>query len=370
LELAKTETCRQLIRLFFLQEHARKSTGNARIERVLVIGAGVMGAGIAQWFASRGLRVLLRDVDAARVAAGLARIEKLFSDRRVFTPKEARDGMDRIVPVTTDVPLGNVDLVIEAATEKLELKKQIFAGLSGPSLWTTNTSALPIAEIAKATGDPGRIVGLHFFNPVHKMQLVEVVAGAQSRPDAVQRAVQFAQQVGKLPVVVKDRPGFVVNRILLPYLGEAGRLFEAGASVTDIDETMLDFGMPMGPLRLIDEVGVDVAVYVATTLGVEAGVLEKMRAAGLLGRKSGRGFYLFGKKTTVNGAVRQFQTGKSAAGLSRQELQQRMVRLMAAEAQACVRDGVAEANDVDFAMVMGTGFAPFRGGPLQLKGAD
>ena len=169
------------------------------------------------------------------------------------------------------MPLDQVDLVIEAAVEKMEAKKQIFAKLDAQAvnpetLLATNTSALSLAEIAGATKNPGRVVGIHFFNPVHKMQLVEVVSPPQTSPETVQRAVQFARQIGKLPVVVKDSPGFLVNRILVPYLLEAGLLFESGARATEIDEAMLDFGMPMGPLRLIDEVGVDIAADVAATL--------------------------------------------------------------------------------------------------------
>jgi 3-hydroxyacyl-CoA dehydrogenase/enoyl-CoA hydratase/3-hydroxybutyryl-CoA epimerase len=371
LELAKTEACRQLMRLFFLQEKARKAEPgeDAPIRRVAVIGAGVMGAGIAQWIASRGIPVLLREVDPSRMVAGLERVRKLFSDRRVFSEKEARDGMDRISPVTTDVPLTRVDLVIEAATEKLELKKQIFARLPGGCILATNTSALSIAKIACAANDPGSVMGLHFFNPVHRMQLVEVAAGPRSRPEVVRRVTRFAQQIGKLPVVVKDSPGFVVNRILLPYLVEAGKLFEAGASVRDVDEAMLDFGMPMGPLRLIDEVGVDVAAEVAATLGVRSELLEKLRRAGWLGRKSGRGFYVYGdgKATPVNDSVNKFQSG----GQQFEEIAGRLVALMVKEAQACVREQiVASPDDVDLAMVLGTGFAPFRGGPLQLKGGS
>jgi 3-hydroxyacyl-CoA dehydrogenase / enoyl-CoA hydratase / 3-hydroxybutyryl-CoA epimerase len=375
LALSKTEACRNLMRLFFLQERARKwSVGEAPpVTRVAVIGAGVMGAGIAQWLASRGIRVLLRDVDPARMAAGLERIRRLFSDRRVFSEKEARDGMDRIAPVTMDVPLTQVDLVIEAATENLALKKKIFSKLGGDCILATNTSALSVAEIASVTNDPSRVVGLHFFNPVHRMQLVEVAAGPQSKPEAVRRVTRFAQKIGKLPVVVKDSPGFVVNRILLPYLVEAGRLFESGASVLDVDEAMLDFGMPMGPLRLIDEVGVDVAAEVAATLGVRSELLEKLCGEGWLGRKSGRGFYVHGtgKKTPVNDEASRFRSSSASAGLGRAKIERRLVELMVKEAAACVKEQiVASPDDVDLAMVMGTGFAPFRGGPLQLKGGS
>ena len=206
----------------------------------------------------------------------MASIAKIYRDgvkRHVFTPREARDGMDRIFPAPTEVPLRHVDLVIEAAVENLELKKKIFHRLDelagDETILATNTSALPVSELAAGTRRPERVVGLHFFNPVHRMQLVEIIAARQTAPEVLQRAVSFAQQIGKLPVVVKDSPGFLVNRILMPYLVEAGNLFENGASLANLDEAMLDFGMPMGPMRLLDEVGVDVALHVAQTLAAQ-----------------------------------------------------------------------------------------------------
>ena len=207
------------------------------------------------------------------------------------------------------------------------------------------------------------------------MQLVEVCLGRETTPEAAQRAVRFVQKIGKLPVIVRDSPGFLVNRILLPYLVEAGQFFEMGAAVTEIDGAMLDFGMPMGPLRLIDEVGIDIAADVAATLALKFSermrvprVLPRMMEASLLGRKSGRGFYLHhkGVEPTPNREANQFREGHSAEGVDRAELQRRMVFLMVNEAARCLEEGIVEgAGDVDFAMVMGAGFAPFRGGPLR-----
>jgi len=206
------------------------------------------------------------------------------------------------------------------------------------------------------------------------MQLVEVVVGRRTDREVVRRSLQFVQQIGKLPVLVNDSPGFLVNRILMPYLIEAGDLFETGAEIKNIDEAMLDFGMPMGPLRLIDEVGVDVAHHVAQALAAgfkdrlhAPGVLTKMLQAGLLGRKSDRGFYLHNSKAPeVNSGVRVLQTRDTAEGYSREQLQRRMVLLMVNEAARCLEEKVvASPDDVDFAMIMGTGFAPFRGGPLR-----
>jgi 3-hydroxyacyl-CoA dehydrogenase/enoyl-CoA hydratase/3-hydroxybutyryl-CoA epimerase len=389
LELAQTEECQNLIRIFFLQERAKKQSyrpGNAAaatkpIARPAVIGAGVMGAGIAQWLSSRGLPVILRDVNAEQVAKGMAGVAQLYHEgvkRHLLTKVEARAGLDRIFPSAAEVPLHNVDLVIEAAVEKMELKKKIFqrlGELAGPNtVLATNTSALSVSEIAASTKAPERVVGIHFFNPVHRMQLVEVVVGRQTSSEVAERALRFVQQIGKLPVVVKDGPGFLVNRILMPYLIEAGHLFEAGASTGDMDEAMLDFGMPMGPLRLIDEVGVDVAHHVAGELALKFSdrmpsprVLAQMLKAGLLGRKSERGFYLYHTKTPEpNSGLSLFQEKDWAKGFGREELQKRLVLLMVNEAARCLEEEiVTEPSDVDFAMIMGTGFAPFRGGPLR-----
>ncbi len=388
LRLSETDATRNLLRLFFMQEHAKKRAASAGerghgIERVAVIGAGVMGSGIAQWLAARGLRVLLRDINADAVARGMANISRLFADgakRGAFTKTEARDGVDHVTPVVGEAPLGNVDLIIEAAVERLDLKRKIFANLDAlagaNTILATNTSALPITGIAAATKNPARVVGIHFFNPVHKMQLVEIVVGRETGSDAVSTAMRFAQQIGKLPVPVRDSPGFLVNRILVPYLIEAGRLFENGASAGSIDEAMLDFGMPMGPLRLIDEVGVDVSAAVAGELATAfsdrmsvPAILEKMIDAKLLGKKCGRGFFEHksGGEPRVNADTLKFQQTRNAATLTRDELQRRMVLMMINEAARCVEEKVAigGVEDVDFAMVMGTGFAPFRGGPLR-----
>jgi len=392
-ELAQTETCKNLIRVFLLQERAKKLSvpGGEQgigkkpvpVRRMAVVGAGIMGAGIAQWGSAREIQVILRDINAEQVGKGMASIAQVYAQaakRHVFTKTEARAGLDRISPAATEVPLKNVDLVIEAAVEKMPLKKQIFSRLdemAGPdTILATNTSALSISEIAEATKRPSHVIGIHFFNPVHRMQLVEVVVGRQTAPEVLLRSIRFVQQLGKLPVVVKDSPGFLVNRILMPYLIEAGHLFETGGRIEDIDETMLEFGMPMGPLRLIDEVGVDVANHVAETIAAKfsprlraPGVLPKMLQAGWLGRKSGRGFYHYsknGKEPQVNAHIDKLHQGTGSAALTREELRARMVLLMVNEAARCLEEGVvAEAADVDFGMIMGTGFAPFLGGPLR-----
>ena len=399
IELVQGEACRNLIRIFFLQERAKRlpGTGDSQpILRAAVIGAGVMGAGIAQWLSSRHLPVVLRDVNAEQVSRGMSGIAKIYGEgvkRHALNRREARDGMDRIFPAPNETPLRSVDLVIEAAVENLDLKRTIFERLDAMAgdgtILATNTSALPVSELAAGTRRPERVLGLHFFNPVHRMQLVEVVAARQTAQEVLDRAVKFVRQIGKLPVVVKDSPGFLVNRILMPYLIEAGNLFENGATIEDIDEAMLDFGMPMGPLRLIDEVGVDVAMHVAKTLAAHfggrmhiPGILGRMIDAKMFGRKSGGGFYIHEKKESrPNPAVIELApfTGtktrlrpasarqvRTRTNESREELQERMVLLMINESARCIQEQIVTApEDVDFAMIMGTGFAPFRGGPLR-----
>lgn len=394
LDLGNTEACRNLIRIFFLQERAKKLTGVSGdttqelkippVKRVAVVGAGVMGAGIAHWTSSRSIATILRDINHEAVGRGLASIAKLYDQgvkRHALTKVEARSGMDRIAPTATDAPLQRTDIVIEAAVERMDLKKQLFArlaDLAGPAtILASNTSALSVTEIASAVKHPERVIGIHFFNPVHRMQLVEIVVGRQTDREVVRRSVKFVQQIGKLPVVVKDSPGFLVNRILMPYLIEAGHLFERGARVEDIDECMLDFGMPMGPLRLIDEVGVDVSNHVAADLASKFSdrmhcpeVLTKMLADGLLGKKCGKGFYLHQKKGAepdVNPRIDRYHSHSSCAKLSRDDLRNRMVMLMINESARCLEGGIVdEPADVDFGMIMGTGFAPFLGGPLRL----
>ena len=387
-ELIAGDTTGQLLNLFFLQEKARKfAVPNAPKEvrpltRVAVIGAGVMGSGITQWLSARGLPVIMRDVDAARVAGGMARIAGLYAGgirSRTFTEHDVRAGMDRISPAPAEVPLAGVDLVIEAAVEKMEIKKALFRKLDDQvredAILATNTSALSISELASVTRHPGRVVGLHFFNPVHKMQLVEVITGRETTPEVAQRAIRLAQQIGKLPVLVKDSPGFLVNRILLPYMIEAAALFWQGMNASEIDSAMLNFGMPMGPLRLTDEVGVDVALDVAATLAAAfpsrlrvPEVLPALQSAGMLGCKTGRGFFIYRKSSEAgpNDEAGELRPPRMPNPPGREEIEKRLVLLMVNEAARCLEEGiVGTPGEVDLAMVMGTGFAPFRGGPLR-----
>jgi 3-hydroxyacyl-CoA dehydrogenase/enoyl-CoA hydratase/3-hydroxybutyryl-CoA epimerase len=399
LELVRTPECRNLLNVFLLQERAKKLRGGdagpsgeanndgvaplpRKIRRVAVIGAGTMGAGIAQWVSAKRIPVRLRDVTPEALARGLHAIEKLFAEgvkRRVFARHEATAGLDRITPLHTDVPLSDVDLVIEAAVEKLEVKREVFRDLEmrvGPqTVLATNTSALSIDAIAGAVTRSDRVIGMHFFNPVHRMQLVEIVRGPRTSPATVEAALQFTRTIGKLPVIVKDSPGFLVNRILLPYMVEAVWLFTEGTPAETIDRLMLDFGMPMGPLRLADEVGLDVAQHVAKDLERRLcnpipinDTLEQMIAKGWLGRKSGRGFYLHegGRERPAPASDVGFLQASKPRVSDDATRRDRLVLIMINEAARVLAEGVVDApEDVDFGMIMGTGWAPFRGGPLR-----
>lgn len=381
IELSQGPEAAQLMRLFFSSERAKKlrigEQMPATIDHAAVIGSGVMGSGIAYWLSTRNCHVLLKDINSDALARGMGTIESLYHSsvkRHVLSQTEANAGFDRITASTADLSLNNREIVIEAATENLDLKKKIFSKLSEDSspntILATNTSALPIHQLAEHISHPERLVGIHFFNPVPRMKLVEVVRAPQTSDATLAAAVRFVQSIGKLPVVVKDSPGFVVNRILLPYLVRAGQLFSDGHDPETIDNCMLDFGMPMGPLRLLDEVGLDVSLHVAKTLSTAfpdrmeiPSILNELVEKGLLGKKSNEGFYLYEKgKTKPNPNIQPGASPQSSA----QKIQDELTALMSEEAARCLDEGVASsAADIDFAMVMGTGYAPFRGGPLR-----
>ncbi|MGJ8643097.1 MAG: 3-hydroxyacyl-CoA dehydrogenase NAD-binding domain-containing protein [Luteolibacter sp.] len=381
--LASLPETSQLIRLFFLQERARKhrhTTAEPRkIHHTAVIGAGVMGSGIAYWLSTRKLNIVLQDISPDALAKGMKSISRLYTDavkHHVLSKTEAARGADRVHPAAGAIPLHRCDLIIEAAVEDLSIKKKIFADLSSrcrpDTILATNTSALPIGELAASITHPERLVGLHFFNPVHRMQLVEVVRTDSTSDETLATVVTFVRRIGKLPVVVRDSPGFLVNRILMPYLVKAAAMFEEGGDPEEIDKAMLDFGMPMGPLRLLDEVGLDVAMHVARTLAAAfpermslPTVVEKLLEAGHPGRKGGSGFYVYDDASpVVNAEAIGFQVGSEDTPGDAQEI---LSGLMTTEAKLCLEEGVAEtADDIDLAMIFGTGYPPFRGGPLAL----
>ena len=366
-DLIATPASKNLIQLFFQIEAAKKGPADPHdphLERIAVIGAGVMGAGIAHSASSAGLPTMLSDIDPDSVARGLSHIHKLGGDT------------DRITPSTGDLPMGRIDLVIEAAVEKLDVKKKIFADLDRRcpenTILATNTSALPIGEIASATGRPDRVLGLHFFNPVERMQLVELITTPETSPETVERATALICRLGKVPVAVKDSPGFLVNRILMPYLLEAVALFDAGVPPILIDRAMLNFGMPMGPLRLLDEVGIDIALDVAETLAAAypdrmavPEILRQLVAGGSFGRKCDSGFYLYGKNHRPDPEIVALRKAQATLAMEEAEITQRLVAKMREEAARCLAEGVAkDASEINLAMVLGTGYPPFRDGLL------
>ncbi len=406
-ELGGTESTRNLIRNFFLAEKYRKgSSAKTPVEKVVhaaVIGAGIMGSGIAQWLSSRGVTVILRDVSIELLDRGLARIEKTYGEavkRGLMSEEKAKEGRARIVASANPGPMRKVQMiVIEAASEKLEIKKAIFRDIDSKiedtDILATNTSALSISDLAAETKHPRRVIGLHFFNPVSRMKLIEVVVGKQTAPETKEQALAFVRQIGKLPVVVRDSPGFLVNRVLFPYLLGAAELYQNGIAASEIDEALLHWGMPMGPLRLIDEIGVDITIDIADTLEKSFGkrdrapeILREMHTAKMLGRKTGAGFYKYEGKNQLGNddALAGWRSGHpersgakskdpvtdletSAPGSLdsvRDDLANRLVFLMVNEAARCLEEQViATPEDADYGMILGTGFAPLRGGPLR-----
>ena len=380
-DLGKTESTQNLIRNFFLAEKYKKGASKTEFSKVAhaaVIGAGVMGSGIAQWLSSRGVTVILRDVNREFLDRGLANIEKTYGDavkRGLLTEEKAKQGRSRIVASTAPMELRDVQFIIEAASEKMEIKREIFRELSmqaGPkTIVATNTSALPVTQLAGCTVSPDHVIGLHFFNPVSRMKLVEVVIAKETSDVTREQSLAFVRQIAKVPVVVRDSPGFLVNRVLFPYLLDAAELFENGVEAGKIDEALTKWGMPMGPLRLIDEIGIDVTVDIATTLEKAygerdraSGILNKMRDAKMLGRKSGSGFYRYeGKIQSPNESIGQWRTGTERGDT---DIANRLMFLMINEAARCVEEKVVDSpEDADYGMILGTGFAPHRGGPLR-----
>jgi 3-hydroxyacyl-CoA dehydrogenase/enoyl-CoA hydratase/3-hydroxybutyryl-CoA epimerase len=386
--LAQTTACRNLVNLFFQQEKARKLPAGPEaqaaqlVRRVGIVGAGTMGAGIAQLAAIRGFQVAVQEANPQALAAGMQKIDALFQkavENRVLSAEDARAKLAAIGQTTTWEGFADADLVVEAVIEDLEAKQAVFRQLEEharpDAVLATNTSSLLVQRLQVGRQHPERVGGLHFFNPVHKMPLVEVVqASATTEPTAATLA-QWAIALGKTPVVVKDSPGFLVNRILFPYFYDAVCQLQQGESATAIDRAMRKFGMPMGPLELLDQIGLDVAAHICTTLQPslstrfpETQVFEQMHRAGFIGQKAGKGFYTYGRKRPLeNQAVRAmlgFPGVRSRVGA--EEIRDRLVMLMVNEAAACLGGGIAvNAETIDLAMVFGTGWAPHRGGPLR-----
>ena len=402
-DLGNTESTQNLIRNFFLAEKYKKGTSRTLLEKIVhaaVIGAGVMGSGIAQWLSSRGVTVILRDVAREQIDRGLANIEKVYSDavkRGLMSEEKAKQGRARICGSTAPMELRDVQFVIEATSEKMEIKKEVFRELAmeaGPkTIVATNTSALPVSALADVTVSPEHVIGLHFFNPASRMKLVEVVIAKQTSEETRDRSLAFVRQIGKLPVVVRDSPGFLVNRVLFPYLLDAAELFESGVDPKRMDSALVAWGMPMGPLRLIDEIGVDITIDIGNTLENAYGlrdhvptILLWLRDWQMLGRKTGAGLYKYeGKSPKPNDLLVKWRRGLHGepegvegpsippdkyrdprARFNDERLAHRLTFLMVNEAARCVEEKVVSSpEDADYGMILGTGFAPFRGGPLR-----
>jgi 3-hydroxyacyl-CoA dehydrogenase/enoyl-CoA hydratase/3-hydroxybutyryl-CoA epimerase len=394
-ELAMSKACRNLMRLFHLREEARKPQPQDHeppIRRIGVVGAGTMGAGIAQLAALRGCEVVIREVNEGALAAGILRILALFNravERGLITPEERAARLGAIHGTTAWKGFADLDLVVEAIVEDLDAKRAIFKVLeenAAPStLLATNTSSLQVKQLQEGLRHPERVAGLHFFNPVHKMPLVEVVSAPATDRGIAPRLADWVIGLGKTPALVRDAPGFLVNRILMPYLNEAVLLVSEGMRPQLVDEAMRRFGMPVGPLELLDQIGLDIAASVAAGLGPaltarfgENPAFTLMKQNGWLGQKAGQGFYRYrGRRRKVNETAVTVLRGHSHVAAPYQmdaappaEMmavgRERMVLLMVNEAAACLKEGLASSADaIDLAMVLGSGWAPHRGGPLR-----
>ena len=369
--LMVTPTAQNLIRVFFLREQMKKLAGSGnKVGHVHVIGAGAMGGDIAAWCANQGMRVTLSDMKPEPIAGAMKRASDLFG-KIMRKRTDVRDALDRLVPDMDGEGVRNADLIIEAVPEKLELKQKVYAGLEPRmkpgAILATNTSSIPLQDLRTTLQKPERLVGLHFFNPVSRLQLVEVVSHDGSDPGMLKEALAFVGAIDRLPLPVRSSPGFVVNRALTPYMLEAMVMLDEKIDKLAIDAAAEKFGMPMGPIELADQVGLDICLDVGDMLRSKFGDLlpptpawlrEKV-TKGELGRKSGKGFYVWrdGKadKTPVSPAAAQ----------PTPEMIDRLVLPMSNVCVACLREGIVDnADTVDGAMIFGTGYAPFRGGPL------
>ena len=360
--LLQTPTAMNLIRVFHLQERL-KGLGREdalAAAHVHVVGAGTMGGDIAAWCALRGLTVTLQDQTEERLKPAMQRAAKLFADR-LKDPRRVRDALDRLIPDIAGDGVARADVIVEAIFENLEAKQKLFVDLEAkakPStLLATNTSSIPLEQIGAPLKDPSRLIGLHFFNPVPRMMLVEIVVGANTRGELVPRAAAFTRQIDKLPLPVKSAPGFLVNRLLAPYLMTAMRAVDEGIA-PERTRGLAGFGMPVGPIELADTVGLDICLAVGKMLGDEEPPkkLSELIAAGHLGRKTKRGFYDW-----TSGKAAKNPPAAVPDGLT-----DRLIGPFVAEAKAALAQGiVADADLVDAGAIFGTGFAPFRGGPLK-----
>ncbi|MFZ9709284.1 MAG: 3-hydroxyacyl-CoA dehydrogenase NAD-binding domain-containing protein [Steroidobacteraceae bacterium] len=367
-KLFLTDTARNLVRTFFLQDQLKSqaTAGVSAPRHIHVIGAGVMGGDIAAWCALRGLQVTLQDSNPAALEAAQTRADTLWS-KRIRDPQRRTDTAARFRLDPSGDGAAEADLVLEAIVEKLEAKVAVFRALEprlkSGAILATNTSSIPLESLAAGLSDPTRLVGIHFFNPVASLPLVEIVHTSSSRPEAIAAAIAFARKIDKLPLPCRSSPGFLVNRVLVPYMQEAMHAAAEGVPFEVIDQAAVEFGLPMGPVELSDVVGLDVCRHVgaivASALGrsmPDSAALDAKIAAGQLGRKSGAGLYVW-----KDGRAQKSRPTETAPD----DLQDRLVLALVNECVACWREGlVREESLIDAGMIFGTGFPPFRGGPL------
>ena len=361
-------TTQNLIRIFFLQEKMKGLAKGVdfKAQHVHVVGAGVMGGDIAAICAMRGITVTLQDTAPERLAPAVKRAAKLFA-RRLRDKRRERDAMDRLIPDVSGAGAAKADVIIEAIFENLEAKQQLFAKLEAAAkpgaVLASNTSSLKLADIAAKFKDPSRMVGIHFFNPVPQMMLVEIISSEKTKKEFASNAMAFVRQIDKLPLPVKDSPGFLVNRVLGPYMQNAFRMLDEGMKPETIDAAMEEFGMPMGPIELADTVGLDICLHAGKELAKKGSggepeapqVLLNKVALGQLGRKTGQGIYRYEKGKPVKGQP----------GAYNQDLIQSLIQPYVEETKAVLAEGIVpDAELIDAGLIFGTGFAPFRGGPL------
>lgn len=384
-QLILSDIAQNLVQLFFFREDAKKDRGvpPKEIRSAAVLGAGLMGGGIAQIISDKAeIPVRLKDINWPALAGGMRAASKVLKkklDRGRITKTEMATKIARITTTLDWSGFSGVDLVIEAVVEDLQVKQSVLSELessaSPHAIFATNTSTIPITEIAARAARPENVVGMHFFSPVDRMPLLEVIAGVKSSEQTLSTAVAFGRRLGKTVVVCKDGPGFIVNRMLGPYLNEAGLLLQEGNSIESIDRAMVDFGMPMGPLELLDEVGIDIAAKAARIL-VEAfgdrmqpsAALEKLLADRRFGKKNGRGVYAWkeGKRTGPDPTIYPLVGLGSPKPGNGKAMAERMVLAMINEASLILVERIAgSAAELDVAMIFGTGFPPFRGGPMR-----
>jgi 3-hydroxyacyl-CoA dehydrogenase/enoyl-CoA hydratase/3-hydroxybutyryl-CoA epimerase len=391
-EVAVTDVSKNLIDVFFLMEAAKKQTGVTSgvkahpLKAIGVLGAGTMGGGIAQVAADRGVEVRLKDINTAAIALGFKSAHDIWQkdlDRKKINKFEFERKAALISGGMDYSGFKNLDVVIEAIVEDMNVKKKVLAETEGQvrkdCILATNTSSLSVSEMAEGLARPENFVGMHFFNPVHKMPLVEVIRGTKSSDEATATVFELAKKMGKTPVVVKDGPGFLVNRLLMPWMMEGMFLLQDGMAIEAVDRFYTQhFGMPMGPYRLMDEVGLDVCIKVAKIFKKSLGerievpkMTEALAQTKRLGRKNGKGFYLYddrGKQLSVDQSVyADLQLAAPTNPLQEKDCIDRGIYLMINEASlALIEDRIVETpQDLDLAMIMGTGFPPFRGGLLK-----